>query len=294
MEEPLVHLVDAHIYIFRSWFGMPEMRAPDGAAVEAAFGFTNTLIRYLRDEEPSHVGVCFDHGLATFRNEIFPGYKQSRGEPPPELEAQFELCQEAARALGLQVFSASGYEADDVIATLVAGVEESARVRVVTADKDLMQLVTEDGRVELYDLARDRRFDAAAVREKFGVDPAQIPDYLALVGDSVDDLPGVPGVGRKGAAAALTAFGSAEAIPADPAAWESVPARGTRRLAERIAEHRDQLLRVRELATVVRDVPGIAARLDDLAWHGADRQWIDELYGRLGWGQMATWLPGWA
>jgi 5'-3' exonuclease len=294
MTLPLVHLVDAHIYIFRSWFGMPEMRAPDGAAVEAVYGFTNTLIRYLRDEEPTHVGVCFDHGLATFRNEKFPAYKQSRGEPPPELEAQFELCQEAARALGLEVFTASGFEADDVIATLVESLGDTARVRVVTADKDLSQLVTEDGRVVLYDLARERLFDAAAVREKFGVGPAQIPDYLGLVGDSVDDLPGVPGVGPKGAAAALSAFGSADAIPAEPDAWEGVPVRGARRLAGRIAEHRDQLLRIRELATVVRDVPGIGARLDDLAWHGADRQWIDELYGRLGWGQMATWLPGWA
>ena len=294
MTLPLVHLVDAHVYIFRAWFGMREMRTPDGAAVEAAYGFTNTLIRYLRLEEPTHVGICFDHGLATFRNEILPGYKQSRGEPPPELEAQFELCREAARALGLGVFSASGYEADDVIATLVAQLEGRARVRVVTADKDLTQLVTEDGRVVMYDLARDRTFDAEAVRAKFGVDPAQIPDYLGLVGDSVDDLPGVPGVGPKGAAAALAAFGSVDAIPSDPAAWDGVPVRGARRLAERIAEHREDLLRTRLLATVVRDVPGIGAGLDDLAWHGADRQWIDELYGRLGWGQMATWLPGWA
>ena len=99
MSPPLVHLFDAHIYIFRSWFGMPEMRAPDGAAVEAAFGFTNTLIQYLREHEPSHVAVCFDHGLRTFRNEILPSYKESRSEPPPELEAQFEMCREAARAL---------------------------------------------------------------------------------------------------------------------------------------------------------------------------------------------------
>jgi len=294
MSPPLVHLFDAHIYIFRSWFGMPEMRAPDGAAVEAAFGFTNTLIQYLREHEPSHVAVCFDHGLKTFRNEILPSYKESRSEPPPELEAQFEMCREAARALGLTVFSADGYEADDVIGTLVAGLGESARVRVVSADKDLTQLVTEDGRVVMYDLARDRTFDAAAVRKKFGVDPAQIPDYLGLVGDAVDDLPGVPGVGKVGAAAALTAFGSADAIPANPDAWEGVNVRGVRRLAERIAEHRGDLLRGRQLATVVRDVPGIEAGLADLAWHGADRQWIDELYERLGWGQMATWLPGWA
>jgi len=294
MSPPLVHLVDAHIYIFRSWFGMPEMRAPDGATVEAAFGFTNTLISYLREHEPSHVGVCFDHGLQTFRNELLPSYKESRGEPPPELEAQFEMCREAAEALGLTVFSASGYEADDVIATLVEQLGERPRVRVVSADKDLTQLVTEDGRVVVYDLARDRTFDAAAVRKKFGVDPAQIPDYLGLVGDSVDDLPGVPGVGKVGAAAALTAFGSADAIPADPDAWEGVNVRGARRLAERIAEHREDLLRGRELATVVRDVPGIAAGLDDLAWHGAHRQEIDALYERLGWGQMATWLPGWA
>ena len=270
------------------------MRAPGGESVEAAFGFTNTLVRYLRDETPTHAAVCFDAGLATFRNELHPGYKESRGEPPPELEVQFGLCREAAEALGLGVYSADGYEADDVIATLVARLGDRARVRIVTADKDLTQLVTEDGRVTVYDLARDRLYDAAAVREKFGVAPAQIPDYLGLVGDSVDDLPGVPGVGPKSAAAALAAFGSADAIPADPDAWADVPVRGARRLAARIAEHREALLRGRELATVVREVPGIQADLAALAWHGAHRPELDALYDRLGWGKMATWLPGWA
>jgi 5'-3' exonuclease len=295
MAEPLVHLLDGHIYIFRAWFGMPEMRDPEGRNVEAVYGFTNTLLKYLVDEQPSHIACCFDAALESFRNELFPGYKASRAEPPPELERQFALCFEVCAALGVPFFLAPRYEADDVIATLTerAGAE-GARTRVVTADKDLSQLVTEDGRVELYDLARDRHVDAEAVRGKFGVTPDQIPDYLALVGDAIDDLPGVPGVGAKSAAAALGVFGSLDGMPAPGNLWEELPIRGARRIGERIARHREQALATRTLATVVRDVPGIRASLAELAWEGAHADRVEELFGGLGWGRIATRIPRWA
>jgi DNA polymerase-1 len=273
---------------------MPEMKAPDGTAVEAVYGFANTLLKYLREEQPTHLAVCFDHALTSFRNDLYPAYKESRDDAPPELERQFELCGEVARALGIPTFEAPDYEADDVLATLARElVERGADVRVVTSDKDLCQLVTEDGRVALYDLARDRHFDAAAVRAKFGVSPEQIPDYLGLVGDSVDDLPGVPGVGPKGAAAALTRFGSLDAMPGDPEAWSAVPARGARRIGERVAAHREQALAMRGLATVVRDVPGVGAHPDRLAWRGADRARVEPLFEELGWGGIATRIPRW-
>jgi 5'-3' exonuclease len=271
------------------------MYAPDGTPCGAAYGFANTLIRYLTERDPSHIACCFDFAMSSFRNELFPGYKASRGEQaPPELEPQFELCQAAARALGVPVFEAERYEADDVIATLAEQLcTEGAQVMVVSSDKDLCQLVREDDSVLHHDLQRERTLDAKGVQERFGVLPKQIPDWLALVGDTVDDLPGVPGFGPKSAAGALSAFGELAAFPLDPARWAATGLRGARRLADRFAEHRERALEVRELATLVRDVPSLEARLEQLAWQGADRLAFDALCSRLGWGRIATRVPRW-
>jgi len=296
MAAPLVHLFDSHVYIFRAWVTLPEMPAPDGRHTGAAYGFANTLLRYLADEEPEYAACCFDYAMTSFRNAVFPAYKSSRGEEaPPDLVPQFEMAKDAAWGIGLGAFEQSDYEADDVIGTLVTQLlEQGARVRVVTADKDLAQLVTEDGSVTLYDLQRDTHMDADGVREKFGVAPAQIPDYLALVGDNVDDLPGVPGYGKKSAAIALNAFGRLEDIPGDAQGWDGVAVRGAKRLADNIAAHREQALAIRDLATVVRKVPGIRASLGELAWKGADRKRFPDLCDRLGWGRIATRASRWA
>jgi 5'-3' exonuclease len=293
---PLVHLLDSHVYIFRAWVTLPDMPAPDGRHTGAAYGFANTLLRYLREREPVHIACCFDFAMTSFRNERFPAYKSSRGdEVPDDLEPQFEMAKDAARAAGFASYEAEGYEADDVIATLTGQIlEQGGDVVIVTSDKDLSQLVTEDGRVTLYDLQRETALDADGVREKFGVDPARIPDYLALVGDRVDDLPGVPGYGKKGAAAALGAFETLEAIPGEAAGWENVAVRGAARLAERIEAHRAQALEIRELATVVRDVPGVKCDLPGLVWQGADRGAFEALCSALGWGRIATRIPRWA
>jgi 5'-3' exonuclease len=292
--EPLVHLIDGHVWIFRSWFSMPSRTAPDGRETGAAYGFTSSLIKYLREHEPSHVGMCFDHAMTSFRNAIEPGYKADRGEPEPALEAQFALCREAAEALGVAVYEAPDFEADDVIATLADRlVPGGASVRVVTVDKDLAQLVTEDGRVVLYDNAKDATFDARGVREKFGVDPGQIPDYLGLVGDAVDCLPGVPGVGAKSAAAVLEAFETLDRIPSPGEPWSAVRVRGAARLAERIQTHRDRALRTRELATVRRDVPGVRSDLRTLAWRGAHPELAQTLFQQLGWERITTRVPRW-
>ncbi len=295
-KKPLVHLFDSHVYIFRAWVTLPDMPAPDGRPTGAAYGFANTLLRYLADEDPDHAACCFDYAMTSFRNEVFPPYKSSRGEEaPPDLVPQFDMAKDAAWGIGLGAFEQSNYEADDVIGTMVDQlVDQGARVRVISADKDLAQLVTEDGSVTLYDLQRDTHMDADGVREKFGVDPAQIPDYLALVGDKVDDLPGVPGYGKKSAAIALNAFGRLEDIPDDPAGWNGVEVRGAKRLATNMAAHREQALQIRELATVVREVPGIEAPLDAVAWQGADRERFPDLCEALGWGRIATRAHRWA
>lgn len=292
---PRVHLIDAHVYIFRAYFALPEMTAPDGTPVQAAYGFAGTLLRYLSELRPTHVATAFDFALSSFRNEIHPGYKADRGEPPEELEAQFALCTEVATALGLPVLQARGFEADDVIASLVHRLRGRARFAVVSSDKDLTQLVTESGSVALHDFARARWYDADAVRERFGVAPRRIPDFLALVGDAVDNLPGVPGVGPKSAAALLGRYRRIERIPRDARHWPELGLRGARRLAARIAEHRKSALEVRELATLRRDVPGLPERVGALRYPGPDRGRLRPLFERLGWGgllERALRLPG--
>jgi DNA polymerase-1 len=292
---PLVHLLDAPVWIFRAWYSLPEMAAPDGTPTNAAYGFANTLIRYLGERAPSHMAAAFDHHpIHSFRSRLFPAYKAQRGEPPAELEVQFDLCMQVAAALGVPVFERRDYEADDLIATLATQVlARGGDAVVVSSDKDLTQLVREDGRVAFDDYARGESLDAAGVRGRFGVPPGQIPDYLGLAGDSVDNLPGVPGVGPKGAVAALRAFGRIEDIPADPERWQGVEVRGVERLARLVAEHREQALLTRQLATLVRDVPGVKAELRRLRFRGAERAAVETLFARLGWGRILERVPRW-
>lgn len=287
-----MHLIDGPVYVFRAYYALPAMAAPDGTPTHAAYGFTNTLIKYLADFEPTHLAVAFDHSMQSFRNQEYADYKAQRGDPPPDLDPQFEICASVTGALGIAAFEREDYEADDLIATLASRLaRRGARVVIVSTDKDLAQLVREDGGIQLYDLARRHALDADAVRARFGVSPAQIPDWLGLVGDAVDNLPGVPGVGPKSAAAALRAFGCIERIPADPARWTGLPVRGARRIAGLIEAHRAQALRTRALATLVRDVPGVRADLRRLRYRGAAAGRFEPLFERLGWGRMATRVP---
>jgi DNA polymerase-1 len=276
------------VYVFRSYFALPPMHAPDGTPVHAAHGFAGTLVRMLGELRPTHFACALDHAMTSFRNDLFPGYKEGRTEAPPDLEPQFDICEEIVRALGVPALEAVDFEADDVIATCAdAAIAAGADVIVVTTDKDLSQLVREDGRVALFDFAKGARCDAAGVRERFGVSPAQIPDYLALVGDAVDRLPGVPGIGPRTAAVLLGRFARLEAIPTDAAAWRAAGIRGADALAARFAAAREQAFRVRSLATLRHDVPGAAPSLDALAWRGPDRARARDLFVRLGWQGIA-------
>ncbi len=253
-----IYLLDAHVYIFRAYYSLPAMAAPDGTPIHAAYGFANTLIRMIEAFRPTHFACVFDYAMTSFRNALEPEYKAGRTEAPEDLEPQFALCEDAARALGLGVFKARDFEADDVIASLCERwVGGSSRARIVTTDKDLAQLVRDDGSVVLLDFAKGRILDATGVRARFGVAPDQIPDYLALVGDAADNLPGVPGIGPKSAAALLRSFGDLAAFPRAPARWQETGVRGGRRLAANWSEHLERALRIRELATVRRDVPDL-------------------------------------
>jgi DNA polymerase-1 len=294
MAGPRVHLFDGHVYIFRAYYSLPSMTADDGTPCNAAYGFANTLIRFAADPDVSHAAVCFDYAMESFRNDEYPEYKANRGETPDDLEPQFDLCREIAEALGYPVFEEEGWEADDLLATISTGIlKRKGDAVVITSDKDLCQLVREDGRVVCHDLAKEKIYDADAVRDKFGVDPAQIPDYLGLVGDTVDNLPGVPGVGAKGAAAALNAWYTIDEMPHEEEPWKALGLRGAASLGRKISEHRDIALQTKGLATVVHDVPGIEPGLRDLRYPGADPDAIAALFDRLGWNRIKSRIERW-
>ena len=179
---PRVWLIDAHYQIFRAYHSMPDLRAPDGSAVGALRGYTSALIKFLREQEPTHVAVAYDHDMTSFRNELYPDYKAGRLVAPEDLEPQFELCAEVTRALGIPLYSLEHFEADDIIATLTYRlVERGASVMIVSADKDLGALVTE--RVALFDLKKLAQSGPTQIEERLGVPPELVSDYLSLAGD---------------------------------------------------------------------------------------------------------------
>jgi len=277
-----VHLVDASPYLFRAFFALPEsLTDPDGRPVNAVFGFLGFLSRYLREEAPSHAAVAFDRSLTTsFRNQFYPEYKSGRELPPPALERQQDACRDVAAALGLAVLDDELYEADDLIAALHARLRpEGHRVVVVTSDKDLGQLVDEG--TLLYDFARGERYGPAEIEVRFGVRPAQIADYLALAGDPVDDIPGVPGVGKKSAAALVRAFGTLDELYARLDQVEELPLRGARSLAAKLAAGREAAFLSRRLATLAREAP-VSAGLGDLRVRAPERAVLEPLLRSLG------------
>jgi 5'-3' exonuclease len=291
-----VHLVDASPYIFRSYFSLPaSISDPEGRSVAAVYGFAGFLLKLIQDEAPTHLAVAFDGSLTTsFRNEIYPPYKAQRELPPAELEAQLDDCRELAAAFGAATFIDRRYEADDLLGTLCQGlVATGHRAVVVSSDKDLCQLVGD--RVVFLDFARDERYDSARVRQKFGVRPRQIPDFLGLAGDAVDNIPGIRGIGKKTAAALLAEFADLEAIYAELERIGELPLRGARSLAARLEAGREEAFLSRRLATLAADAPAVA-ELDRLALDGADRSAVERLFARLGFRglieRIGHWAPG--
>ena len=261
-----LYLVDATYELFRAYTAIPTIKAPDGREVAAVYGLVNTLLKLLREGEVTHAGCATDRTVTSFRNQLYPGYKDGEGLPP-DLMAQFPLAEEAIEALGLVLWGMEEFEADDALCAAAARFRpEFERVVICSADKDLAQCV-EGERVVLQDRRQQKVYDAAGVEAKFGVPPRAIPDYLALVGDAADGFPGIPGWGAKSSAAVLGAYGALEAIPLDPDAW-TVKVRGAKRLATSLGERREDALLFKRLATLRRDVPLPQRSRDDLAWHG--------------------------
>lgn len=283
-------LLDASPYIFRSYFALPELTDPEGAPVQAVHGFATVLAKMLREECPSRVSVAFDQSLTTsFRNEIFPAYKAQRALPPPELEAQLGRCRRVADALGAETLADPRYEADDLIATLLDHEPpgKGERAVVVSGDKDLAQLV--GPRVELYDYARGARYDSAGVEERMGVPPPRVPDLLGLAGDSVDGIPGVPGIGPKTAVVLLAEHGDLDGILRAVEEGRELPVRGAGRIAGLLAEHREQALLSRRLATVSTEAP-LAGHERRQPWPGPNEAGLRALCEEIGAATLADRL----
>jgi 5'-3' exonuclease len=263
-----IHLVDATYELFRNNFGAPPRKSPDGQEVGATVGLLKSLLMLVTTPGVTHVACSFDHVIESFRNKLYAGYKTAEGVDA-DLLAQFPLAERAVAALGIVVWPMVEFEADDGLATgvtLYGGQPGVEQVVICSPDKDLAQLVS-GKKVVCWDRRRDIVMDEEGVVEKFGVRPHSIPDWLALVGDSADGYPGVPGWGQKSASVVLSKFEHLETIPEDAAQLGISPGRAAT-LLENLRTHREEALLYRVLATLRTDVP-IKQKLSDLEWKGA-------------------------
>jgi 5'-3' exonuclease len=274
-----VHLVDGTYELFRSFFGAPASRSPDGREVGATRGILYSMWSLLRSDGVTHVAAAFDHVIESFRNDLYPGYKTAEGIPP-ELFAQFPLAERALHALGIVVWPMVEFEADDALAAGAARwADEVDQVVICSPDKDLTQCVRGE-HVVCFDRRQQKLLDHLGVVTKFGVPPTSIPDYLALVGDSADGYPGLPRWGAKSASALLARYDRIEDIPDDERAWD-VTVRGASALGASLREHRADAALFKRLATLRTDVP-LTESLDDLRWRGARREEFEALCRELG------------
>ena len=286
-----IHLVDGTYELYRNFFGAPPKKAPDGREVGGTVGILRTLLALVTTEGATHVACAFDHVIESFRNDLFPGYKTGEGIEP-DLLAQFHLAEEAVSALGLVVWPMVEFEADDALAAAAAKFSKTAGVEQVvicSPDKDLAQSVT-TSKVVCLDRRRDIVLDEGGVVKKFGVWPASMPDWLALVGDTADGYPGIEGWGAKSAAAVLFRFGHLEKIPQDPRMWGVKVARAAH-ISQNLENHREEAMLYRRLATLRTDVP-LKETLEDLRWRGAWGR-FKQLCNELGEEELPARIPLW-
>ncbi len=274
-----LHLIDGTYELFRAHFGAPPRRTPDGREIGAVHGLLASTLSLLADPGVTHVGAAFDTVIESFRNELFEGYKTSEGVPP-ELLAQFPLAERGMAALGVTVWGMIEQEADDgLAAAAIKFAPEVDRVVIMSPDKDMTQLYG-NPRIVGFDRRKGAFLDANSVRDKFGVSPESITDYLALVGDAADGIPGLPGWGAKSSAALLSVFEQLDRIPQSASDWP-VKVRGATKLAATLSERKSEARLYRELATLRTDAT-IPQTLDELEWRGARRTEFLSLCDELG------------
>jgi len=272
-------LIDGSAYIFRAFFAIPPLTNSAGLPTNAIFGFTNILLKFLKQYQPHYVAVALDAGRVTFRNDMFADYKGNRPEAPADLIPQFPYFRKVLDALNLPLLELPGYEADDIIATLCERLAQpGCELIVVSSDKDLMQLVTNG--IKLLDSAKDRWIGKEEVREKFGVNPEQVIEVMGLMGDAVDNIPGVKGIGEKTASALIQQFQTLENLFEHLDDIEQMQLRGAKRIRQILETAKDKAFLSRDLATVKRDVP-IDVGLPELQFTGFNLEKIRALFTEL-------------
>jgi 5'-3' exonuclease len=274
-----VYLVDGTYELFRAFFGAPSS-VKNGREVGATRALLRSFSGMLLDPDVTHIAIAFDTVIESFRNDMFPGYKTGAGIDP-DLWSQFELAEQATRALGIVTWSMIEFEADDAMAAFAARAAEDPsieQVRICSPDKDLCQCVR-DPKVVTYDRRQKKAFDSAGVIERLGVAPEQVPSWLALVGDTADGIPGIPRWGEKSAAKVLAKYRNIAEIPDDPGRWE-IPIRGALALAAELSRAREAALLYEKLATLRLDVP-LTESVEDLRFRGVNHAELGPLCAML-------------
>jgi len=287
-----LHLLDGTYELFRSHFGRKDtVTGLDGSDLKATLGIIESTLGLLREPGVTHLAASFDTVIESFRNVMFPAYKSSAGMDP-DLLAQFPIAETALEAIGVVVWGNIEFEADDAIATAaIRWVEDVDQVVIATPDKDLNQLVIGD-KIVTYNRREQKILDERAVVEKFGIHPESIPDYLALVGDTADGVPGLPGWGAKSASTVLARYPRLELIPESAADWE-VTVRGGDKLAATLRDSQDVVYLYRELTTLRLDVP-IEESLPDLEWMGVPRPRFESFCASVGFDPESIRVHRWA
>ena len=290
--KPRAYLIDSSIYIFRAWHVFDDsITDRDGNPANAVYGFSEFLYQLMQMERPDYIACAFDANQTdSYRKAIFPEYKANRPPAPDELIRQFEYCRQFCRAVGIADFSSNRFEADDIIGTLARRLREQGfAVTIVSADKDLTQLV---GKHDLWwDFARSTTLDQRGVEKQFGVRPEQIADMLALSGDKVDNIPGIPGVGYTLASRLLSKYSSVEDILDNIEHISKMKFRGSARVQRLVEEHKHILPMTKQLTTIVTDAEFQGPK-NDLRWFGVEAELLDELFDQLDAGQQRRerWL----
>jgi DNA polymerase-1 len=278
-ERPRLFLIDGSSYIFRAFYATPVLNNSTGLHTNAVFGFTNLLLKFLKQYRPEYVAVALDTGRETFRKQIFAGYKGNRPATPAGLLPQLPYFRRVLEGLNLRLLELPGYEADDIIATLCDTLcNEDCNLVVVSNDKDLMQLVTDD--IRLLDSTRDRWSGVAEVESKFGVGPNRVIQVMGLMGDPVDNIPGVKGIGEKTAIALIQQFDTLENLFNRLDEVETLALRGATRVRKILELGKEIAFLSRALATVKRDVP-LAIGLEELRFSGFNQEKLRSLFAEL-------------
>ena len=271
MSQHPLYLIDGSSYIFRAYYGIKaDLSTSGGLPTNAVYGFANMLLKFLREYEPEYLGIVFDSKGEVFRNEIYPEYKANREEAPESLKLQFPKIFELVRAFSIPMLAMEGYEADDIMGTIARAQEES-EVVLITGDKDFCQLVSKN--VTLIDTMRERVTGVREVRQKYGIEPGQMTDFFALVGDKIDNVPGVKGIGEKTASALISEYGDLDGVYSNLDALRLS-------VAQKLRDHRDVAYLSRELVTIKTDVE-VGTGIEDFRYKGWSAENLRKIFSEL-------------